>query len=497
MANVVEYILNLKNNMSPALEEANSSVKKLDMSMGGIASTAIKIGSAIGAVAGIREIAKLGMDAEQTRIQFDVLLGSQEKSIQLRKEMDKYAASTPYEKGDMYEAAKMMLSFNIAQQDIMPNMKMLGDIAMGNKEKLQSLTLAFSQVSSAGKLQGQDLLQMINAGFNPLQEISKSTGKSMATLRGEMEKGQISVDMVKKAFASATSEGGLFYGMTEKIGQTAAGKLSTLQDGFKEVLLKVYDIFSPLLSRLLDVASKVIGSISNGIDYIKKSISSVSSIINSIVTPIRNLIKAISDDTKEWLDYINVVFSVVKEGIMPAFAAVFGSIVDAVAQVVEFVKHSELLKDIFKVIGWIVTQVFKLIGGLISALKWAFDHIVMPILNVIEKAYRFIKSVPAETTTTIKSREVKAKSVMPKMQTASKTGEIAKQDIASKSQTPSPKTKVEGQKNINIHIAYNAALIDKFTISTTNIKEGMGSLKDKVSEILVGATHDALMVADY
>jgi hypothetical protein len=60
-----------------------------------------------------------------------------------------------------------------------------------------------------------------------------------------------------------------------------------------------------------------------------------------------------------------------------------------------------------------------------------------------------------------------------------------------------PKTKAEGQKTINIHVAYNAPLIKEFTISTTNIKEGLGTLKDQVSAILVGATHDSLMVADY
>ena len=62
---------------------------------------------------------------------------------------------------------------------------------------------------------------------------------------------------------------------------------------------------------------------------------------------------------------------------------------------------------------------------------------------------------------------------------------------------PSPKTKAEGQKTINIHVAYNAPLIKDFTISTTNIKEGLGELKAKVSAILTGATHDSLMVADY
>ena len=81
-----------------------------------------------------------------------------------------------------------MLGFGIAQEKVMPTLSAIGDLAMGNKDKMSSLTLAYSQMSSTGKLMGQDLLQMINAGFNPLNEISKNTGKSIGVLKKEMEK---------------------------------------------------------------------------------------------------------------------------------------------------------------------------------------------------------------------------------------------------------------------------------------------------------------------
>lgn len=98
----------------------------------------------------------------------------------------------------------------------MPNIKALGDIAMGDRNKLNSLTLAFSQMTASGRLMGQDLLQMINAGFNPLSEISRKTGKSIGVLKEEMEKGKISAEMVTQAFYSATQAGGQFHGMTER-----------------------------------------------------------------------------------------------------------------------------------------------------------------------------------------------------------------------------------------------------------------------------------------
>ena len=60
-----------------------------------------------------------------------------------------------------------------------------------------------------------------------------------------------------------------------------------------------------------------------------------------------------------------------------------------------------------------------------------------------------------------------------------------------------PSTKGEAAKAVNIHIAYNAPLIKEFTISTSTIKEGLDDLKEKISAILVGVTHDSLLIADY
>ena len=184
-----------------------------------------------GAIAGI---VKIGMEAEQTKASFDVLLGSQQKSAELLKNLTEYSNRTPYGKQDIQDASKMMLQFGITSEQIMPNIRMIGDIAGGNADKMQSLALAFSQVSSAGKLQGQDLLQLINAGFNPLNEISRTTGESMPSLKEKMEKGAISAEMVANAFKTATSDGGRFYEMSDKMSKTFGGQLSTLMDNFKE-----------------------------------------------------------------------------------------------------------------------------------------------------------------------------------------------------------------------------------------------------------------------
>jgi tape measure domain-containing protein len=171
-------------------------------------------------------------DMQMYMASFETMLGSAEKAKKLMEEMQKFAAATPFEFGQLANASKMLLQFGVTGEQVMPMLQTLGDIAQGDSNKLNSLALAFGQMSSTGRLMGQDLLQMINAGFNPLKEISESTGESMANLKKKMEKGQITTDMVTASFKRATSAGGQFFGGMEKASKTLPGVLSTLNDDF-------------------------------------------------------------------------------------------------------------------------------------------------------------------------------------------------------------------------------------------------------------------------
>lgn len=211
---------------------------------------------------------KKGIENEKAEVSLEVLLGDADKASKLIAQIKNYGTKTPYETAGLLDNTKMMLGFGIAQEKIMPNLQMLGDIAMGDANKMQSLTLAFSQMSSTGRLTGQDLLQMINAGFNPLQEMSIKTGKSIATLKKEMEKGLISSNMVAEAFKSATSEGGKFYGMADKMSQTIGGKLSTMKDKLSEALLSLYVMIEPLLIPAVDFLSVVMDNLKGIIENV-------------------------------------------------------------------------------------------------------------------------------------------------------------------------------------------------------------------------------------
>ena len=197
---------------------------------------AISWKKALAVIGGVSVLKALGSELIRVRGEFQSMQTAIETIVgkntagQLIPQIKELAKISPLTMSDMVGAEKMMLGFNIQADDTIKYLKALSDISMGESSKFNSLTLAFSQMSAAGKLMGQDLNQMINAGFNPLQMISEKTGKSIATLKEEMSKGAISAEMVQQAFIDATSAGGKFYQMSENASKTINGQISMMQD---------------------------------------------------------------------------------------------------------------------------------------------------------------------------------------------------------------------------------------------------------------------------
>ena len=176
------------------------------------------------------EIIRVRGQFQQADTAIQTLLGSKEKADSLLSKVRDYAKISPLEFGDITRATQVMLGFNIEAEKVPGFIKAIGDVSMGESSRFNSLTLAFSQMSATGKLMGQDLLQMINAGFNPLTVMAEKTGKSVAQLKEEMSKGAISAEMVQQAFIDATSAGGKFFNMSENAAKTINGQLSMMHD---------------------------------------------------------------------------------------------------------------------------------------------------------------------------------------------------------------------------------------------------------------------------
>lgn len=176
-------------------------------------------------------------------------------------DLNKVAAETPFEFIDIAKAADMMIGFGVAtEKDVIPQMKMLGDLAGGNAERLNSIALAYSQSMAAGKLNMQDVNQLINAGVPILGELAKMYGVNVGQIRKMIEQGQIMSKDTQKAFRNMTSAGGMFFNGMKIASETTAGKLSTLRDSLKQTAVAVagplVNSFKPVIDIVGDVTNK-------------------------------------------------------------------------------------------------------------------------------------------------------------------------------------------------------------------------------------------------
>lgn len=247
-------------------------------SLGGLATSArLFIGGAI--ATSVYEFGKAAIDArskvEQLEISFSTLLGSQEKANSLLAELKSYGTVTPYDTEGLAQAARLMLSYGMSANKVMPMLKVLGDIAMGDKEKLQSLALAFSQMSASGRVYKQDLNQMVNAGFNPLQIIAEKTGKSIGELNDELSAGKISVNQIEQAFIDATSEGGKFHNMINNMSNSLEGKIASMADEWENLKAAIGGLSSPAVIGAIDITTWGIQKITNAIEQLKAALGDV------------------------------------------------------------------------------------------------------------------------------------------------------------------------------------------------------------------------------
>lgn len=241
----------------------------------------------LGIGASVLGIGRMALSAaaqmESLNAQFTTMLGSSEAAKDMMAQMVEFSAATPFETMDVASAAQTLMGFGTEAKDVMETVRMLGDVAGANGQRFQSLALVFGQVTAAGRLQGQDLLQLTNAGFNPLQTIVKETGKSMGELKEIMEKGGISSDMVKKAFEIETSKGGRFFGNLENQSKAWQGVWSTMMDNIRMSLTHTIMPIMPMLkeivtaigqidlSPIVEQAAEIAGGFDNWTDFIKEA----------------------------------------------------------------------------------------------------------------------------------------------------------------------------------------------------------------------------------
>ena len=411
-ANGGDILYHFKGDTSDLDKKTNDMGKNLKTTLNNIGN-AMTVGVSIPLTAIATAGVKYNAELESYTANLTTLLGGNKKQAEeLLNTLKETAKTTPYETSQLVKATQTMMSFGISADNAKKYLNQIGDISMGNSEKLAGLTLAFSQVQSAGRLTGQDLLQMINQGFNPLNIISKETGESMSSLKERMAEGGVSAEEVAHAFEIATSKGGLFYKGMEKGAQTTEGKISTLKDSFKEATGSLTTALLPALTSIVEALTKVADWFNNLSDEGKKTIL----IIGGIVASIGPLIKiglGIAKIVSAFKTFVTVIKSLqlvtklmtiaqtalnVVMAMNPIMLIIM-AIIALIATIVLLYKKCEwfrnLVNGVFNFIKLGITQliavlkpivqtIVSIVQQVLTALKPIIDFIKMLVINYIK-----------------------------------------------------------------------------------------------------------------
>lgn len=411
MATIVRELINVIG-YKVDKKQLNEAEKKTQKLLGSLRNIGIAVGASILAI-GASAI-KVAGDMEALNAQFETMLGSAESASALMQDLIDFSVKTPFTPKQLANSAKVLLNFGVAEQDIITKLKQLGDISGGSGEKLQSLAIVFGQIQSTGKLMGQDLLQLINAGFNPLQVLSEKTGKSVSQLKDEMSKGAISADMVAEAFRIATSEGGKFYGNMERLSNTLPGLLSTLQgivelslaDAVKQVegeikgtirslitlfettvrpmLVNLMKAVAPLFSTLTKLLEPVFQLLTPILGILSTTLSSLANIIDSALMPLLNfLVKSFTPI----LEDVNEIFGEIMKIVEPLLTILMANLSIVLKQ--QLVPLMLQLKLILAILG----PILKLVNLILGPFLWVFAKILTYINDLIDRFTFFFMDV--------------------------------------------------------------------------------------------------------
>lgn len=402
-----------------AAEEAGEKAQKasggwtvLKGVMADLASSAIK--AAVSTVAdGAKKMVSAGLEYNQAMegyvTNFTTMLGgSAEAANGMVGSLQKLASATPLAMSDLAGGAQTLLAFGVASDDVSGTLQRLGDISLGNADKMQSLARAYGKATAQGKLTGETVQMMIDAGWNPLIDICDQTGESMEDVQKRMAAGSISAEELTQAVNHATDAGGKFAGGMEAASKTVAGLTSTLQDNVNAMLGELMQpVSDAMLSTLLPTAidavdqlttafedegidglSRVAGSLiaslsAQLVSYAPQAIPAALSFIGALVT---GLLSALPDLTGTSVELVGALLL----GIADQLPGIITAAMSALLGIVDTITSPE---SITLLIQAAMQLMLALARGLIAAIPQLIDAVPGIITNLVESFYAMLPEI--------------------------------------------------------------------------------------------------------
>ena len=398
---------NLTKNFSKAGEGVARGIKAaFDVTLKAVAATsaAVTAASAIGI--------NYNMQMENYLADFTVMLGNAEKAAGHVEKLKTMAAKTPFEMTDLAQADKILLAFGSDAEEVQGQLQMLGDISLGNSEKLNTIATAFGRIQSNGRASMEELNMMIDAGFNPLNIIAQKTGKTMAEVRDRVSKGAVSFEEISEAMKVATSEGGQFYKGMEVASKTASGQISTLQDNVNALLGDLTEgLFDGLKNELLPRVTQAVEDIHTAFNAggAGAAIDTAASILNefigeiskkapgAIATFLKNILPKLKEAGRTMV--LSLVEAMLGENIARQLGRIFDAFDDVFAGIAGIIAdHSDEIAGLIEGVVGIILDIAEFALPLLAdAVEWLSDNLddLLPYLELTASAFVAFKAVSA------------------------------------------------------------------------------------------------------
>lgn len=263
-----------------ALQGTASDVEKIDDRLGRVRSSALRAAQGLGSLAarglgaGVRATAsgvgilaaglgglavagatvgvKTAADMEQANIAFTTMLGSGEKAQAFLANLNDFAKKTPFDFPGLTQSASSLISAGIDADKVIPIMTSLGNATSGmgtGAEGIQRATVALQQMNAAGRITGEDLNQLRDAGVPVFDLLSAATGKSVEQVAALAQAGKLGKTELDQLMGALESGKGLerFNGLMDKQSQSLTGLASSFKDTVNMGLAGAMQPLVPLL----------------------------------------------------------------------------------------------------------------------------------------------------------------------------------------------------------------------------------------------------------
>lgn len=402
-----------------AAEEAGEKAEKasggwtvLNGVMADLASSAIK--AAVSTVVDdAKKMVSAGLEYNQAMegyvTNFTTMLGgSADAANGMVGSLQKLASATPLAMSDLAGGAQTLLAFGVASDDVSGTLQRLGDISLGNADKMQSLARAYGKATAQGKLTGETVQMMIDAGWNPLIDICDQTGESMEDVQKRMAAGSISAEELTQAVTHATDAGGKFAGGMEAASKTVAGLTSTLQDNINAMLGELMQpVSDAMLSTLLPMAIDAVDQLTTafedeGIDglsrvagdliatlsaqlasYAPEAVPAALAFVGSLVT---GLLSALPDLTGTSVELVGALLLGIAEQLPGIITAAMSALLGIVGKITSPESITLLIQAAMQLM-------LALARGLIAAIPQLIDAVPGIITNLVESFYAMLPEI--------------------------------------------------------------------------------------------------------